>query len=246
MNGPVVLVLRRDDRFSAILREARFEVINFELIETRPLDDLSELREKLALLDEYDGLLFTSPFAAQVFVEQRMKPNGFDGLVYALGQRASDILISNGLTVKSPQAANTAAELIDEFGETEFSGKRFLFIRGNKSVRTVPERLSKIATIDEVVVYTTDPVSLDETSAADIKVRLSNNEIDWSCFFSPSGVERFSELFGDVAKNAKVAAIGTTTADAARQTGLPVDFISLRSDAEEFARGLIKHIRKSE
>lgn len=246
MSRPVILVIRHDDAFGSKLREAGFEVVNLGLVETRPIDDLSELKTRLASLNEYDGLFFTSPVAARVFVEQRSGSNGFYGSVYALGRRARDLLINNGLTVKSSDAANTAAELLDEFGETEFSGKRFLFIRGDRSIRTIPEQLSGIATVDEVVVYMRDPVDIDQTRIADVKEGLSNNEIDWLCFFSPSGVERFVELFGDTGKNVKAAAIGTTTAEAARQEGFTVDFVSARSDAEEFGRGLIDHIRKSE
>jgi uroporphyrinogen-III synthase len=63
---------------------------------------------------------------------------------------------------------------------------------------------------------------------------------------SPSGVERFEELFGGSARSVRVAAIGVTTADAARQLGFDVDFISSRSNAEDFASGLIEHIKNIE
>ena len=81
-----ILVCRNDDRFSSLLREAGFEVVNLELIETRPLEDLRPLREKLARLSEYDGIFFTSPVAAEIFVNERNGSNGFHGDVYALGR----------------------------------------------------------------------------------------------------------------------------------------------------------------
>jgi uroporphyrinogen-III synthase len=247
MSEPVILVIRRDDRFSSTLRDAGFDIVNLELVQTRPLDDLSELRTKLASLNEYDGLFFTSPVAAQIFVEERNKNNGFHGPVYALGRRASEVLTDNGLTVKSSDAVNTAAELLADFDRSEFLGKRFLFIRGDKSIQTIPRVLGELATIEEVVVYKTDPADVDEVVIDNIRNRLfSNGKIGWVCFFSPSGVERFDELFHDATRNIKAAAIGATTAEAVRQSGYRVEFVSARSDAEEFANGLIEHIKRSE
>src|SRR5947208_16913316 len=97
-----ILVIRNDDLFSSTLRQAGFDVINLELIETKPLEDLSELREKIVGLGEYDGVFFTSPVAAEIFVKERNGSNGFHGSVYALGQRAQDVLTAAGLKIRVP------------------------------------------------------------------------------------------------------------------------------------------------
>jgi uroporphyrinogen-III synthase len=244
--GPVILVIRSDDEFSSLLRDAGFEVVNLELIRTRPVDDLSDLRTKLATLSEYDGLFFTSPVAAEIFVSERDRKNGFHGGVYALGRRAGNVLEAAGLNVKTGDAANTAEELLDAWDGPEFTGRKFLFVRGEKSIRTIPERLSGRATVDEVAVYTTESVDVNEPVLTNLKDRLANGEVNWVCFFSPSGVERFSEIFGEVANSTFAATIGTTTADAARQSGFNVRYISPKSSAEDFARGLTEHIKSSE
>ena len=241
-----ILVIRNDDRFSSLLREAGFEVVNLELIETRPSDDLAPLRESLARLSEYDGIFFTSPVAAEIFVNERNGSNGFYGDVYALGRRARKVLADAKLNVKTSDAANTAEELLASFNDQEFAGKRFLFVRGEKSVRTIPERLVGKAAVDEVVVYKTEAADVEPATIRDLYQRLNNGEIDRVCFFSPSAVERFTELFGDHRDSVKAAAIGTTTADAAKQAGFDIDFISHRSNAEDFAGGLIEHLKTIE
>jgi uroporphyrinogen-III synthase len=241
-----ILVIRNDDRFSSLLREAGFEVVNLELIETKSADDLAPFREELARLSEYDGIFFTSPVAAEIFVNERNGSNGFHGDVYALGQRARKVLSDAKLDVKTSEAANTAEELLASFDEQEFAGKRFLFVRGEKSIRTIPERLSDKAGVDEVVVYKTGATNVEPATVRDLDQRLSNGEIDRVCFFSPSAVERFTELFGKRKETVKVAAIGTTTADSARRAGFDVEFISPRSNAEDFAGGLIEHIKTIE
>jgi uroporphyrinogen-III synthase len=240
-----VLIIRKDDTFSATLREAGFNVEDLELMETSPIYDLSALREKLEKLSEYDGLFFTSPAAAEIFVTERNGSNGFFGNVYALGRRAQSVLESAGLTVKMIGHANTAEEMLSRFGNDEFAGKRFLFIRGEKSMRTIPDRLCNIAVIDEVAVYKTEPTVIDQKIIDDVRLRLANNEFDLVCFFSPSAVERFAELFSDAAAGVRAAAIGSTTADAATNAGLNVEFVSPRSTAEDFARGLVEDVRQA-
>ena len=241
-----ILVIRGEDSFSQQLRQAGFDVINLELIETQPLDDLSYLRNSLAKLNEYDGVFFTSPVAAEIFVSERNDSNGFNGNVYALGERARHVLESAGINVRSSAGSNTAEEMLVAFGKDEFAGKRFLFVRGERSLRTIPETLTGVAEIDEVAVYKTETPEISEDDLRVVSSRLTKGEIAYVCFFSPSGVERFSALFNDAAARVKTAVIGTTTAQAARQVGFQADLVSPKAGADEFAKVLIKHIKNIE
>ena len=240
-----ILVIRKDDRFSSTLREAGFDVVNLELVETKPIEDLSELRSKLAKLSDYDGVFFTSPVAAEIFVKERDGSNGFYGNVYALGRRAQKVLESTGLRVKASVDTNTAEEMLSSFEIDEFVGKRLLFVRGEKSLRTIPITLGDIATVDEVTVYKTEPTVVEKEIIDGLRSRLAKGRFDLVCFFSPSGIERFVELFGDAEARIKAAVIGTTTANAASNADFRVDFISPSSNAEDFARGLIEHVRQA-
>src|SRR5215216_1760411 len=121
-----VLVIRRDDRFSELLREAGLQVENLELIVTRPMADLSDLSKKLQRLDEYNGIFFTSPAAAEAFVGW-LEADSFSGKIYVLGERARRIFDEKGFDVVFRADANTAEELIASFENAEFEGKRFLF-----------------------------------------------------------------------------------------------------------------------
>jgi len=238
-----ILVIRSDDSFSSTLREAGYDVVNLELIETSPLKDLSHLREKISRIGEYDGLFFTSPVAAKIFVSERKEKNGFHGNIYALGARARNVLESAGINVRFHPEANTAEEMLSKFGNEEFAGKRFLFVRGVKSLKTIPDLLGAQASIDEVVVYDTTPANIARERIEDIRTNISIGKIDRVCFFSPSAVERFAEVFGDIGGKIRIAVIGSTTAQAAKQARFDVDFISPRSGADDFARGLIEHIK---
>lgn len=248
MNRPTILVVRSDDSFSRFLRESGFDVLNLEMIKTAPVVDVSELAKVIDRIDEYDGIFITSPVAAELFVERlKIDAKTYSGKVYVLGERARNILHGLDLNVITSENANTARELIESFDDAAFAGKNLLFVRGDRSVRTIPRMLEGKAKVDELTVYRTVESKLDRDLTKDIKDRIGESKIEWVCFFSPSGVASFIRYFGneDLTK-IKGAAIGETTAAAARGLGVTIDFISQRATAEDFAAGLAAYIENIE
>lgn len=243
----LILVVREFDKFSALLKENGFEVINFRAIETLPIEDLSALEKKLETIEKYDGLFFTSPKAAEVFLASfRNKKLGFCGKIYVLGNRTKLLFKTANFEIVFRENANTAEEFINSFDKSEFAGKNFLFPRGDKSLRAIPKLLETVAKVDEIIVYRTVESSIDENVIREIREKLRGGGINWICFFSPSGIESFMKKLDDVSLNeAKIAAIGATTAKKAAEN-LKVDFISPKASAEDFAFGLIDYIKNIE
>lgn len=234
------LVVRKDDQFSAALRAEGFDVLNIELIQTHPLADQSQCDKVLDRLDQFYAVIFTSPSAAEVFVERfRGKPSDIKPTIYALGDRASALLGDSGFSIGGGSAANTAADLITELGIEAFRGKPILYFRGNRSVGTIQELLGKTAKLTEVIVYETLDCEVDKGSISDIRCQLDREEIDWICFFSPSGVEQFCNIFNMVIPP-KAAVIGETTAAAARANGFTVGVIADRPNNLDLAKKLIE------
>lgn len=216
------------------MREAGFEVVNLELIKTEVLDDLSEFENLVSRLDGYDAVFFTSPVAAAVFVD-RVAPR-LEPILYALGKRATDVLVDAGFAVRTIFDANTADDMLAAFGEDEFAGKKLLFVGGERSMRTIPETLGSIADVDEVVVYKTVEIE----TANDTKKSVASSSIEWICFFSPSAVEAFEKRYG---AGVRVAAIGETTARRARELGFDVELIASRATNEVFAQELTERLK---
>ena len=244
MKTSAILVVRKFDRFSALLIENGFRVINLPLIETVPAEDLSALDEKLLKIESYDGIFFTSKKAAEVFLERfNREKKSFRGKIFAFGESARRMLETSGFETVFVKAANTALEFINQLAISDLKDKRFLFLKGDKSLRVIPEALKDIAGVDEVIVYQNIKPQVDERLTAEIKAKFRRKEINFACFFSPSGIENFLEIFGkDLLKETKISAIGQTTAGKARKNDLEVSFISAGATAEDFARGLIEHI----
>ena len=241
-----ILVIREKDRFSQILSERGFKVTNFPTVETEPLEDLSELDGLFSEIDAYDGIFLTSAKAAEIilakFSERREK---FHGKFYVLGKRSFELLVGAKYSPFFIEQAKTAEEMLALIPETELKGKRFLFPRGNLSLRVIPERLKGIAELREVMVYKTSATKTDPAQSDKILEKLKTGVYAAVCFFSPSGVESFLEKSGGGFEpgGTKIAVIGKTTAGAAATRDLPVDFVSATPSAEDFAAGLIDYLK---
>jgi uroporphyrinogen-III synthase len=240
---PAVLVLRRHDRFSTILEQSGIAVVNLEVIATEPIEDLTPLQAALDGPVRYDGFFVTSPAAALVMIDV-LKGLGREhtGMIYVLGERSKRLFEDAGINVEFCPSANTADQLIDEFSETEFAGKRLGFVCGDRSIRTIPDRLQGKAEIDELIVYRTVETVPDKEFASIVRERLGAGGFDWACFFSPSAVDAFDKLFGR-GDGVRAAVIGDTTAERARQSGFDVAFISPRSNAEDFAQSFVEQVK---
>ena len=241
-----VLVVRKFDNFSRILTENAFSVINCPTIETSESENFRSRLAKISA-ENYDGIFLTSRKATEiVFGEIFCKNLRYNGKVYVLGQRSFERLKDLELDLFFDEKANTAREMLAAIPLENLKNKRFLFIRGDKSLRAVPEFLEEIATVDETIVYETRPLMVAETLKDEIEKKAENGEIRAACFFSPSGAESFLEQFDEkVLQQTRIAAIGKTTADFLEKQNLKTDFTPTKATAEDFAIELIDYLKSS-
>lgn len=242
---PKIFVAGNFKDFSRILAGEGYEIIEIPLIETQPLADLSELNKKIESLAGYEGIFLTSKNAAKIFAES-LGEKVFGGKVYVLGKRSFEILQKKNLNLYFDESANTAGEMLEKIPPEELKNKRLLFIRGDRSLRVVPEFLEGLAEIDEVIVYETRQARAGIDKIKSLREKFERAEIAGACFFSPSAGESFIEQFGaEVLKKTSIAAIGATTAEFFEKQNLKVGFIASKADAEDFAFELIKFLRKN-
>jgi len=240
-----ILVVRKFDDFSRILSESGLKVINCPTIEVAPLEDFSEFEVKLDAIENYDGVFLTSAMATEIFrTKLHAKNVKFHGKIYVLGKRSFDLLKSENLDLVFDKTANTAREMLENIRLDKLKNKRFLFVRGEKSLRVVPEFLEKIALVDEVIVYCSSRVTITDDKIKEIQAKSANGEIACACFFSPSGASSFLQQFGaEVLHQIKITVIGNTTAEFFESRNLKVDFVTRRATAEGFAVELIEYLK---
>ena len=239
-----ILVIRELDNSSCILAKNGFEIINLPMIETKPIDNLGDFKAKLAEIGNYDGIFITSRHAAQLFRENL--PKNYRGKVYILGRRSFKILKDAHLELIFNESANTAQEMLENIASNELKNKHFLFVRGEQSLRIVPEFLGKLAKVDEAIVYETRKIKPETDKINEIREKIIQGEIAAACFFSPSGAEAFLEQFSaEILHQTLIATIGKTTAEYFERQDLKVDFVSPKSNAEDFAVELIDYLRRN-
>ncbi|HEV8593888.1 MAG TPA: uroporphyrinogen-III synthase [Pyrinomonadaceae bacterium] len=240
-----VLVVRGEDEFSRTLMASGFLVINCPVIRTEPLEDLSDLENAVSRLDAIDGVFITSAAAAEIFARYaNERLTEYHGRVFVLGQRSFDILKNTAADIVFVETANTAGDMLDAIAaDNNLGGKRFLFVRGERSMLTIPEQLNGLADLEEAVVYRTVEIAISDEQKKDVRKKAERGEIAMACFFSPSGVESFVEQFGvDTLRLTRLAAIGETTADMLRGLVLNVDVVAKRAKSEHFAVDVLGHL----
>ncbi|HXG85135.1 MAG TPA: uroporphyrinogen-III synthase [Pyrinomonadaceae bacterium] len=232
-----ILVIREKDVFAQVLIENGFLVTNFPTIKTETVSDLSELEGFIAEIETFDGIFITSSKAAEI-VSAKLSETGkdFNGKFYVLGKRSGDLLKKFGYETFFSERATTAEELLQLIPKEELKNKRFLFPRGNRSLRVVPEMLLNIAEVFETIVYQTTEIETDKAILLVIKEKFERGKFDAICFFSPSGVEEFLKKFESFSQGEMIiAVIGQTTARCVEENNLRVDFISAKPNAKDFA-----------
>ncbi len=238
-----ILVVGKFDNFSRILTENSFSVVNCPTIETVRNENSLSLGAMISA-KKYDGIFLTSRKATEIVCDEVFdKIFGFGGRIYVLGKSSFELLKDKNLDLFFDETANTAREMLARISPEDLKDKRFLFVRGDKSLGAIADFLRGIATIEEAIVYETRRVAIEEALKNEIAAKLETGEIAAACFFSPSGAESFLVQFGALnLHQTKIATIGKTTADFFAGRNLKTDFTSSMANAEDFAIELTDYL----
>lgn len=250
LTGKRILVTRPADQaseFVSNLQSAGAEVVIFPTITIYPADDWSACDEALDNLDLWDALIFTSANGVRYFVKraQEIFPHLIQKLqkctTYAVGERTMAVADSLGLPAVCFNKAQNAELLAEELAR-RVKGK-ILFPCGNLTGDMVQVRLSDEGVgVTQVVVYQTLPFKPENTDQ--VMMELKNKQIDAIAFFSPSSIKHFLDLIPQsYLDQCAIAAIGTTTAAAARSHGLFPDIIAETTDSKNLIKTMENYYR---
>ena len=212
----------------------------FPTIEIVPLSGWA-----LPNLEIYDGLIFTSANAVHHFLTPFLSrmPKCFATLRamnhYAVGIKTNQSLQEYGIDSTLYSDKGNAADLADLLRQMGIRGKRFLFVRGTRSLGIIPNAIQKHGgTCDELIVYETRTLSSEASHA--LPLLLSREDITWIAFFSPSAAEAFFNLLpkDSLPLRQHIAVIGNTTKEAALSLGFSVRAVPEIPTAEALAKAI--------
>jgi len=251
IRGKKILITRAkgsDNSFENAINSYGASAEFLPVIEIKPVNDNSLLDEKISVINEYDGIFFTSSNAVKYFFERLLSSGKkFSGKIFTVGAKTKASVESFGYKVYFAPLVYSSEELADSINKNEIKGKKYLFPCGNLAGNVLKEKLGSVAEIDDVIVYHTVLPETDSDSVREIKDELKKGKIDCISFFSPSSVENFMKIFPAFKQNnIKIAVIGSTTFKSTKDFGLIADIIPEKSTSESLAEAIADYFNKSD
>lgn len=245
-----VLVTRPKDQaseFASLLESHEIRVLHLPMIEIKPPDSWQEVIDAIAILQSYDGIIFTSVNAVKYFFDRITESNFPSGLLpacYAVGEKTRKAVDERGgMCVTVPEKYN-AQSLTSSMKDV--AGKKFLFPQSNIGSDEIIILIEQAGgAVHKITVYQTVMPSISRLQK--FEEMFLEGEVDCIAFFSPSAVKNFTTLFPQF-KQATIlaAAIGGTTASTALAHGLRVDVIAPQATSESLAQAIINRLQSDD
>jgi uroporphyrinogen-III synthase len=222
-------------------------VVEAPSIQILPVDDPAPLDDAVRRLERYAWLILTSPNGVRVFLE-RLRAIGLQVedlrslRVAAIGPATAEALRDAGIRVDVLPARQFQAEgMLEALRSLLRPGDRVLLLRAAEARPVLPEGLRALgAIVEEVAAYRTVRAAIDASS---IHRALQNGEIDAVTFTSGSTVRHFVELVGAEAlrgsRRPQVFCLGSVTAEAAAEVGIPVDRVAARATMDDLVAAIV-------
>jgi uroporphyrinogen III methyltransferase/synthase len=254
LHSKTILVTRPKDQaeeFGQLLSEQGANVVFIPTIQIMSPESWQSCDTAIDHIDVYEAFIFTSANAVEAFFG-RLHARANDSarkrfgnkVCYVVGSKTGEALLGEGIAPSALPGVANGRQLAEALLRSPIRGKRFLFPRGNLATEELVEILrSNGARVDEVTVYNT--VTPTDADAQMIRATIKKDSIDVVSFFSPSSVKNFLALVPLALVSSKtIAAIGTSTATAIRELGLPVHILPLQPTSKDMVNAMVQYFRE--
>ena len=246
--GVRVVITRAADQsreLSAQLAALGANVILLPAITFAEPKDSAPLDAAIRELASFDWLLFTSANAARFFAARccalGVQPSSVQSaakpvFVAAVGPATSEAAAAAGFMVGHMAEEFRGVELARELAN-QLAGKRVLLPRSDHATSELPNALTEAgAMVTEVVAYrTVEPGDMASSALSAVR----RGEADVISFFSASAFQNLLARVGrEPFERVPLAAIGTVTAAAIREAGLPIAVEAPQATSDAFIGAL--------
>ena len=230
-----------------ILSDHGAEVVLCPLVAFERPADTAPLDAAIQRLGEFDWLLFSSQNAVRFFDERRRelgvpfhwgRPH-VAAVGPATAKAARDLGYGVGHVAQEPTGRGLAQMLADVV-----AGQSVLLPRSDRARRELPELLAGAgARVTDVIAYRTVAPGAEAEEALRL---IRAGHVDAIALASPSAFERLAEQLGmqtlhEITPQVALAAIGPVTAEAIRQSGLPVTVVPSKPEPAALVEALAAH-----
>jgi uroporphyrinogen III methyltransferase/synthase len=179
------------------------------LIKIEKIADNKDLENAIQAINSFDWIIFTSRYGVYYFFEAWNKIHSdMQDLakirMASVGKTTTSELNKYQITPDLEPEIESAKGLIAHFQKENLTGKRILLPRSNKGLKALSEALAKLGNqVTDIPVYRN---TINE-KAEKVDLSLFQKII----FSSPSGVEAFTQLYGEIPSGIQLIAKGETT-----------------------------------
>lgn len=204
-----------------------------------------EEEKRLASLNVYDWIIFTSKKGVQFFFEFVDAP--IRNHIAVIGDKTKDILSDYGYKPQFTPSKFVAECFVEEFIPLLHPDSKVLVVKGNLARNLIAEQMRKSGcTCDEIIVYDN---KMPEQSESMLIHMLSHSPFDIITFTSSSTVHNFMSVvkkyqLDKQLSSATIACIGPIAAKTARQYGLQVDICAEVYTMEGLLHSLVHFNKK--
>jgi uroporphyrinogen-III synthase len=238
-------------QFRSSLENRGALTINLPAILAGDSPSWNDCDDAITTLDRYQGVFFSSRNSVAFLLKRihAIDPKQIRTLtslhLFALGDHTEDCLHDAGLFSAIVPRSSSAADLEAELLRARIWQKTYLFPKRHAAKETLPDHIRRLgASVDEVTVFQDVFPPPEEIDI--IRTGLLKDKIDAVAFFDPNAISNAVELLGrQLLARTRIAVIGPSCANAARDVGLSPRIIPKQSTpeslAEEIFRALEEH-----
>jgi uroporphyrinogen-III synthase len=248
LKGKRVLITRPKERVEELcflLEDEGAEVLSLPMLELRPPEDARPLAAAAEAIQRYRWVVFASPSAVEALMEALREAGTVDRLgvvrVAAVGPRTTRTAESYGLKVAAEPAEATGLGLYEAIREDLRPDDEILLPAAEEGRRELELALREQGVrVTRVTAYRTTPAPLSLEAQEELRA----SPPDVVLFASPRTAEVFLEAVGaERLGQARVVAIGPTTAGALARLGVEVAAVAESPTPEGLVDAAIRAIR---
>jgi uroporphyrinogen III methyltransferase/synthase len=179
------------------------------LIQIDKIEDNNDLQQAIQEINTFDWIIFTSRYGVRYFFEAWNKTHSdIQDLakirIASVGKTTTYELSKYQVTPDFEPEIESAKGLIAYFQKENLQGKRILLPRSDKGLTHLSEELSRFG--NQVV-----DISVYRNTINEKAEKADLSQFQKIIFSSPSGVEAFSEIYGEIPAGIQLIAKGETT-----------------------------------